>query len=38
MILQVPDDFSHHNALDSFNSFFVNHHIDHHTHKFITVT
>ena len=33
---KVPDDFSHHNALDSFNSFFVNHFIDHHTHEFIT--
>ena len=35
---RVPDDFSHHNALDSFNSFFVNHFIDHHTHEFITLT
>ncbi len=35
---RVPDDFSHHDTLDSFNSFFVNHYIDHHTHKFITVT
>ncbi len=34
----VPDDFSHHDTLDSFNSFFVNHYIDHHTHEFITVT
>ena len=34
----VPNDFSHHNALDSFNSFFVNHYIDHHAHEFITVT
>jgi hypothetical protein len=32
---RVPDDFSHHDALDSFNSFFVNHFIDHHTHEFI---
>ena len=36
--LRVPDDFSHHDALDSFNSFFVNHFIDHHTHEFITLT
>ena len=35
---RVPDDFSHHNALDRFNSFFVNHYIDHHAHEFITVT
>ena len=34
----VPDDFSHHDALDSFNSFFINYYIDHHAHKFITVT
>ena len=34
----VPDNFSHHNALDSFNSIFVNHYIDHHAHEFITVT
>lgn len=33
---RVPDDFSHHDALDSFNSFFVNHFVDHHTHEFIT--
>ena len=26
---QVPNDFSHHNALDSFNSFFVNHYSSH---------
>ena len=35
---QVPNDFSHHNPLDSFNSFFVNHYIDHHAYEFITVT
>jgi len=34
---RLPDDFSHHNALDSFNSLFVNHFIDHHAHKFITL-
>lgn len=32
---RIPDDFSHHDALDSFNSFFVNHFIDHHAHEFI---
>ena len=35
---RVPDDFNYHNALDSFNSFFVNHYIDHHTHEFITMS
>ena len=34
---QVPDNFSHHDALDSFYSFFVNHFIDHHAHEFITM-
>ena len=29
---RVPDDFSHHDTLDSFNLFFVNHFIDHHAH------
>ncbi|KAH9992949.1 hypothetical protein BJV77DRAFT_944719, partial [Russula vinacea] len=33
---RVPDGFSHHDALESFNSFFVNHFVDHHTHEFIT--
>jgi hypothetical protein len=32
---RVPDNFSHHDALDSFTSFFVNHFIDHHAHEFI---
>ena len=32
---RIPDDFSHHEMLDSCNSFFVNHFIDHHTHEFI---
>jgi len=32
---RVPDDFSYHDALDSFNSFFLNHYIDHHAHEFI---
>jgi hypothetical protein len=35
---RLPDDFSHHDALDSFNSFFVNHFIDHHAHEFITMS
>lgn len=35
---RVPDDFSHHDALDSYNSFFVNHFIDHHAHEFITMS
>ena len=34
----IPDDFSHHDTLDSFNSFFVDHFIDHHAHKFITMS
>ena len=33
---QVSDDFSHHDALDRFNSFFVNHFVDHHAHEFVT--
>ena len=33
---RVPEAFSHHNTLDSFNSFFVNHYVDHHTHEFLT--
>ena len=32
---RVPDQFSHHDALDSFLSFFVNHFIDYHAHEFI---
>ena len=35
---RLPDDFSHHDALDSFYSFFVNHFIDHHAHEFITTS
>ncbi|KAN0134484.1 hypothetical protein V8E53_007630 [Lactarius tabidus] len=31
----VPEDFDYHTVLDSFNSFFVNHYIDHHAHEFI---
>jgi hypothetical protein len=33
---RIPNDFSHHNTLDSFHSFFVNHFVDHHAHEFIT--
>ncbi|KAN0132708.1 hypothetical protein V8E53_009379 [Lactarius tabidus] len=32
----IPEDFNHHTALDSFNSFFVNHYVDHHAHEFIS--
>ncbi|KAF8889756.1 hypothetical protein CPB84DRAFT_1816420 [Gymnopilus junonius] len=32
---RLPEDFTHHDALDSFRSFFVNHYIDHHAHKFL---
>ena len=35
---RIPDDFSHHDALDSFNSFFVNHFIDQHAHELITMS
>lgn len=34
---RVPDNFSYHDALDSFNSFFVNHFVDHHAHEFINI-
>jgi hypothetical protein len=34
---RVPEGFSHHSSLDSFNSFFVNHYVDHHTHELLTV-
>jgi len=33
---RVPDDFDHHEALNCYKSFFVNHFIDHHAHEFIT--
>ena len=33
---RVPEGFSHHNALDGYQSFFVNHYIDHHAHEFLT--
>ncbi|KAF8264616.1 hypothetical protein EI94DRAFT_1772597 [Lactarius quietus] len=32
----VPEDFNYHDALDIFNSFFVNHYINHHAHEFIS--
>ena len=32
---RVPEDFNYHDALDSYHSFFVNHYVDHHAHKFI---
>ncbi|KAF8263398.1 hypothetical protein EI94DRAFT_1597502 [Lactarius quietus] len=31
----VPKDFDHHCALDAYNTFFVNHFVDHHAHEFI---
>jgi hypothetical protein len=31
----VPERFNYRFALDSFQSFFVNHFVDHHTHEFI---
>ncbi|KAF8870790.1 hypothetical protein CPB84DRAFT_1692758 [Gymnopilus junonius] len=32
---RLPEDFTHHDALDSFRSFFINHYIDHHAHEFL---
>ncbi|KDR82217.1 hypothetical protein GALMADRAFT_58542, partial [Galerina marginata CBS 339.88] len=32
---RVPEDFIHHDALDSFQSFFVNRFVDHHTFEFL---
>jgi len=32
---RVPEDFSHHDALDWFQSFFVNKFMDHHTFEFL---
>jgi hypothetical protein len=32
---RVPNDFSHHEALDRYQTFFVNHFVDHHVHEFI---
>lgn len=31
----IPDDFHFSDALDAFRSYFVNRHIDHHTHNFL---
>ena len=32
---RVPEDFIHHDALDRFQSFFVNKFVDHHTFEFL---
>ncbi|KAH8979015.1 hypothetical protein EDB92DRAFT_1821230 [Lactarius akahatsu] len=32
---RVPENFHYHCALDSYRTFFVNHYVDHHAHKFI---
>jgi hypothetical protein len=32
----VPEGFSDHNALDSYQLFFVNHYVDHYAHGFLT--
>jgi hypothetical protein len=32
---QVPEDFDYHDALDAYNTFFVNHYVGHHAHEFI---
>ncbi|KAF8274535.1 hypothetical protein EI94DRAFT_1768740 [Lactarius quietus] len=32
---RVPEDFSYHHTLDAYQSFFINHYVDHHTHEFI---
>ena len=32
---RVPEDFIHHDALDCFQSFFVNKFVDHHTFEFL---
>ena len=31
----ILEDFDHHTVLDTYNSFFVNHYINHHAHEFI---
>ncbi|KAF8263103.1 hypothetical protein EI94DRAFT_1773032 [Lactarius quietus] len=31
----IPEEFEYHTALDTYNSFFINHYVDHHTHEFI---
>jgi hypothetical protein len=32
---RVPEDFDYSRTLDTYNTFFVNHFVDHHAHKFI---
>ena len=32
---RVPEDFIHHDALDRFESFFINKFVDHHTFEFL---
>jgi len=32
---RVPEDFIHHDALDRFQSFFVNKFVDHHAFEFL---
>ncbi|KAF8262148.1 hypothetical protein EI94DRAFT_1773268 [Lactarius quietus] len=32
---RVPEEFEYHTALDTYNSFFINHYVDHHAHEFI---
>ena len=34
---RVPEDFIHHEALDRYQSFFVNCFVDHHAHEFVVV-
>ncbi|KDR70757.1 hypothetical protein GALMADRAFT_214468 [Galerina marginata CBS 339.88] len=35
---RVPEDFSHHDALNNYNSFFLNYFVDHNAHEFITMS
>ncbi|KAF8257099.1 hypothetical protein EI94DRAFT_1774628 [Lactarius quietus] len=32
---RIPEEFEYHTALDTYNSFFINHYVDYHAHKFI---
>ena len=32
----LPKDFQYKVSLDAFNSYYVNHYVDHHTHEFLT--
>jgi hypothetical protein len=32
----IPDDFHYSDALDAFRTYFVNRHVDHHSHYFLT--